>query len=49
MDGKGGWGARGRTRSFVMGPSGKARPGTCSRGVVTRGKDSRKEVGGCTG
>ena len=44
-----GWGARGRTRSFVMRPSGKARPGTCSRGVVARGKDSRKEVGGCTG
>ena len=49
MDGKGGWGARGRMRSFVMGPSGKASPGTCSRGVVARGKDSRKEVGGCTG
>ena len=43
MDGKGGWGARGRTRSFVIGPSGKARPGTCSRGMIARGKDSRKE------
>ena len=31
------------------GPSSKAWPGTCSRGVVARGEDSRKEVGGCTG
>ena len=31
-----------------MGPSSKAWPGTCSRGVVARGEDSTKEVGGCT-
>ena len=49
IDGKGGWGTRGRVRSFVMGPSGKARPGTCSRGVVAWAEDSRKVVGGCTG
>ena len=49
MDGKGGWGTRGRSRLIDMGPSSKTWPGTCSRGVVARGEDSRKEVGGCTG
>ena len=32
-----------------MEPSSKAWPGTCSRGVVARGEDGRKEVGGYTG
>ena len=38
-----------RGHLLCMGPSGKARPGTCSRSVVARGKYSRKEVGSCTG
>ena len=49
MDGKGGWETRGGVRSSDVQPSSKAWSGTHSRGVVARGEDSRKEVGGNTG